>query len=146
MPQLGDFLSRFRPAGAPGAASRAGVPADRAAELSAELEPVLAMLADTDAECARIVAQARTQAGQIGEAARAEAGQIAADGRERALAARGHAADEVLAAAQAEAARVERAAAERALGRPGPADEDVRALIQDAVRLVRSMPDGGAAR
>ena len=41
MPDLRDFLSRFRPAGAPGAA-RAGV------------GPVLALLGGTQAECERI--------------------------------------------------------------------------------------------
>lgn len=146
MPQLGDFLSRFRPAGAPGAASRAGVPADRMAELSAELEPVLAMLAQTDATCTRLVAQAREEAGQIADAARAQAAAIAADGRDRARSARGEAADEVLAAARAEAERTERTAAEQALRRTGPTQEDVRLLVRDAVRLVVSMPDGSAAQ
>jgi hypothetical protein len=40
-----DFLRRFRPAGTPEAAARAGVPVDRAAEAAGELEPVLALLA-----------------------------------------------------------------------------------------------------
>ncbi|WP_330180126.1 hypothetical protein OHB26_27395 [Nocardia sp. NBC_01503] len=44
MPQWRDFLDRFRPAGAPGAAAPRGVPADRAAELTAELTPLLARL------------------------------------------------------------------------------------------------------
>jgi V/A-type H+-transporting ATPase subunit D len=35
LPQLRDFLERFRPAGAPGAAAGAGVPADRSRELAA---------------------------------------------------------------------------------------------------------------
>jgi hypothetical protein len=50
LPQARDFLNRFRPAGAPGAASRVAVPADRTAELASELVPVLALLAGTDAE------------------------------------------------------------------------------------------------
>jgi hypothetical protein len=50
VPDLRDFLSRFRPAGAPGAAL-AGVPADRRRELEAEVGPVLALLAGTQAEC-----------------------------------------------------------------------------------------------
>src|SRR5512135_1507062 len=53
MADLRDFLARFRPAGTPGAA-RAGVPADRPAELEAEVGPVLALLAGTDAECGRL--------------------------------------------------------------------------------------------
>lgn len=64
MPQARDFLDRFRPAGAPGAASRAAVPADRTAELASELVPVLALLAGTDAECDRIITAARRDAEQ----------------------------------------------------------------------------------
>ena len=52
MPQLRDFLSRFGPAGAPGAA-RAAVPADRHRQLVAELDPVLMLLDGQDAECVR---------------------------------------------------------------------------------------------
>ncbi|HEX9033118.1 MAG TPA: hypothetical protein VF834_14860 [Streptosporangiaceae bacterium] len=143
MPQLGDFLSRFRPAGAPGAASRAGVPADRTAELSAELEPVLALLAETEAECNRIVAQAHAQAIQIADDTRAQVAAIAADGTQRALAARGAAADAVIAAARAEAAEITRSAAELAASRSGPAEEDIEDLVRTAVRIVQSMPDGG---
>lgn len=141
MPQLGDFLSRFRPAGAPGAASRAGVPADRAAELSAELEPVLALLADTEAECNRIVAQAHAQAVAIADGARADAAAIAADGRQRAQAARAEAGDAVIAAARAEAAEITRAAAELAASRVGPAEEDIQDLVRAAVRMVQSVPE-----
>jgi hypothetical protein len=57
MPELRDFLARFRPAGAPGTAARAAVPADRSRELEAEVEPVLALLEDTDAERKRIIEQ-----------------------------------------------------------------------------------------
>lgn len=146
MPQLGDFLDRFRPAGAPGAATRAGVPADRVAELSAELDPVLAMLAATDAQCARIVAEAGREASRIAGAARERAVRIAADGGERAQAARGEAATAVLAAARAEATATEHAAAQASASRPGPSDADVQALIRAAVDLVRSMPDGGRDR
>ena len=71
MPQLRDFFSRFRPAGAPGAAARAGVPADRLREREAEVGPVLALLDSTEAECERIVGQARRDAGVIMADARA---------------------------------------------------------------------------
>jgi len=146
LPQLGDFLNRFRPAGAPGAASRAGVPADRAAELSAELDPVLAMLAAADAECARLVAEAEQEAGRLAAQGRDQAASIAADGVQRAEEARGQAAAEVLAAAGDQARLAERAAAEQARTRSGPSEEDVQALIQAAIELVRTMPDGGADR
>lgn len=62
MARVRDILYRFRPAGAPGAAGEAGVPVDRAADLAAELEPLFAQLADTEAECAALVEQARGNA------------------------------------------------------------------------------------
>ncbi len=143
MPQLGDFLSRFRPAGAPGAASRAGVPADRAAELADELGPVLALLDDTQAECARTVAQAEQQAERIVAAAHAEVDRIIADAADRAETARVQAAAQVLDSARTQGAAAERAAAQRARDRPRPSEDDVRALIQAAIELVRSMPEEG---
>lgn len=62
MPRPRDFLERFRPAGTPGAAAAAGVPADRVAELSAELEPLLATLADTQSEVSRVRSAADREA------------------------------------------------------------------------------------
>jgi hypothetical protein len=62
MARARDFLERFRPSGTPGAAARPGVPADRQAERSAELEPLLARLAETEAEVAQIRAAARQTA------------------------------------------------------------------------------------
>ncbi|HEY3259730.1 MAG TPA: hypothetical protein VGJ95_05585 [Pseudonocardiaceae bacterium] len=53
MPRARDFLERLRPVGAPGAAGPAGVPADRSAEIAAELEPVFAALADVEVELRR---------------------------------------------------------------------------------------------
>ena len=53
MPHVRDFLSRFRPAGAPGA-GRAAVPADRRRELESELGPVLMLLDGPSAECTEI--------------------------------------------------------------------------------------------
>lgn len=103
MPQLRDFLSRFRPAGAPGAAARAGVPVDRASELAAEVTPVLALLDGTHAECEQLREQARHDADGILAAARAEAAAIAADGERRARAARTEAARQVTDAAASDA-------------------------------------------
>jgi vacuolar-type H+-ATPase subunit H len=107
--QARDFLDRFRPAGAPGSAARAGVPADRAAELAAEVEPVLALLDDTHAECERIVEAARQEAARITAQARAEAARIGQEADRNARAARDETAAEVLAQAKAE---VEETAAE----------------------------------
>jgi hypothetical protein len=146
LPQLGDFLTRFRPAGAPGAASRVGVPADRAAELGAELDPVLALLADTQAQCAGIIAHAEREASRIADDAHARAARIAADAVARAQAARDDAAAQVLTAARKKAAADERAAADSARAEAGPGEAEIRALILAAVELVKSMPDGGEGR
>ena len=59
------MLHSFRPAGAPGAAGAAGVPADRGADLAAELEPVFALLAGTERECAGIAARAGQTAANV---------------------------------------------------------------------------------
>jgi hypothetical protein len=64
MPRSRDILQRFRPAGTPGAASPARVPADRVAEVSAELEPVFALLAATQEEAARVRSEATHEAEQ----------------------------------------------------------------------------------
>jgi len=65
MVRVRDVLHSFRPAGAPGAAGAAGVPADRGADLMAELEPVFAQLAGTEQECANIAVRAGQAAAQI---------------------------------------------------------------------------------
>ena len=46
-----DLLSRFRPAGAPGTATVAGVPADRRESAAAELEPAFSALDGVLTEC-----------------------------------------------------------------------------------------------
>src|SRR5689334_2559427 len=76
MPRLRDLLDRFRPAGAPGAASAAGVPVDRREGVVAELEPVFAALAGVDAACAELRRTARAQAQRCLEDARDRAGAI----------------------------------------------------------------------
>jgi hypothetical protein len=124
MPRVRELLSRFRPAGAPGAASGAGVPVDRKAGLAEELEPVLAALDATQRECESLrestvsaasarVTEATTQAGLIVERARADAAAARA-----ATAAQAHqrAADEtarLAADAAAEADEVLRSARQR---------------------------------
>lgn len=69
-----EILRRFRPAGAPGAAAPAGVPADRQAERERELLPVLALLEEAEQEAERI-----RQDGHVEAAARHRAGQDRAD-------------------------------------------------------------------
>lgn len=62
MPRVRDLLYRFRPAGVPGAATAAGVPTDRVADLTAELAPVFAALEATEEECTTLVADAEREA------------------------------------------------------------------------------------
>jgi vacuolar-type H+-ATPase subunit H len=147
VPELRDFLSRFRPAGAPGAA-RAAVPADQHRRREDELEPVLRLLDGLDAECAQLVAAAQSDAAQIIAAARADAADVAADAARRAAEIRREASSAVLAAARAQAAELtaggaQRAAQARALGRqriPGLARQAV-ALVRN-LDVVRQPPDG----
>jgi len=142
MPQLRDFLARFRPAGSPGAA-RAGVPADRSRELQAEVSPVLARLDGTDAERDRIVARARREAEQITAAARAEAAVIAADAARRADAARDEAARQVMAVARDEAARGVADARRQARQTRELARQRMPALVSLAVEEIRQLGPQG---
>lgn len=144
MPQFRDFLDRFRPAPAPGAASLVGVAADRSGALAAELDPVLALLAGTHAECERMVAAARQDARQIGEQARQQASAITAGARDGAAAARTAAADAVVAAAQARASRAIAAAAHQVQSPRRVSDAQVSDLIRAAVGLVSALADGSA--
>lgn len=138
MPGLRDYLDRFRPAGAPGAAGTA-VPADRSRELEAELTAVLALLDGIHAECASAVAQARRDAERIVASARSEAAAAAGDADKRARAAREKAAREVLAAAQAEAESTVARAHQQALGVRDRARQRIPALANRAVGLVRDL-------
>ncbi|MBI3688250.1 MAG: hypothetical protein HY241_13110 [Actinobacteria bacterium] len=62
MATIRELLARFRPAAVPGAATAAGVPADRRASIEAELAPVLAVLATVGSECAGIRSAAHAEA------------------------------------------------------------------------------------
>lgn len=65
MAQWRDFLGRFRPAGAPGAASPRGVPTDRAAAAAAELEPLFALLDEINAEVDRVHRDATDEVAEL---------------------------------------------------------------------------------
>jgi hypothetical protein len=136
LPHISDLLNRFRPIGAPGSASRTGVPADRAAELAAELEPVLTLLAATEEECAAMVAEAARRAVLVSGEAHRQANGIAAEARDRAAAAT----DRVIATAHREADRIERSAAEAARGRRELGEAQVWALAELALRVIGSAP------
>ncbi len=81
MPQWGNVLDRFRPAGTPGAAGRPGIPADRSADAAAELTEVLALLDDAQEEAARIRQAATHRAQQIRRAAQRRSAELVAKGR-----------------------------------------------------------------
>jgi vacuolar-type H+-ATPase subunit H len=142
VPQLHDFLDRFRPAGAPGAAGRAAVPADHSRELETELLPVLALLDGTDTQCAGILAQAREDAEGIVAAARAEAAALLRDASQRAAAARADAVQHAVAAARAEAADAMASAHQQARQVAELAGQRVPTLASRAVDLIRDLGTG----
>ncbi|QYX82352.1 hypothetical protein [Streptomyces akebiae] len=107
-----DFLTRFRPAASPGRAAPGGVPADRSAELRAELAPPLALLEQVEAEARSIRERAADTAVSRRQEAERQEEAIVAEAREEARRVRARAAERVLRAAEGEAAEL-RAAAER---------------------------------
>lgn len=136
MPQLRDFLGRFRPAGSPGAPARAGAPADRTRELAAEVGPVLALLDGADDEGERIITQAKLDAERVTAAARAEAAAITADAGRRAQAARDEAARQELARAREDTARMMASATLQASRTRELARERIPGLVSDAIGLI----------
>lgn len=100
VPSVRDFLERLRPSGTPGTAALSAVPADRVAELSAELEAVLARVADVQTEAAGIRRDAAAEAERRRDAALAQARGIVDEARRTAEAERRQAA----ASAQSQAA------------------------------------------
>ncbi|MFD8544495.1 hypothetical protein [Streptomyces sp. NPDC059649] len=101
-----DFLLRFRPVGPPGRAAPGGVPADRSAELSAELEPPLTLLERAEAEARTVREEAARTADETRRAAERQAEEIVARARARAHDVRAGSADRVRRAAESEAAEL----------------------------------------
>lgn len=145
MARTRDFLQRFRPAGAPGAAAAVAVPADRRAELVAELEPVFARLSAVEDERRRLLAEASAAAERLRAAGRAQAAELVADAGARAAAERSAAAErarsaaaaadaELIVRARAEAERVRRRAAARLPELVADALESVRSLVAEEDR------------
>jgi vacuolar-type H+-ATPase subunit H len=137
MPPLGNFLTRFRPAGSPGGA--AGVPADRSGELESEVAPVLVLLDDTEAERERLITQARRDAEQMVAAARSEAGAIAADAARRAESVREQAARQLMTAAREQAARTTEDAGQQAAQIRELARQRMPALVSRVVGTIRQL-------
>lgn len=151
MPRARDVLERLRPVGAPGAAGPAGVPVDRRAEITAELEPVFATLADVEAEVARLREASVAQARQRSDLASGRAEQVLARARREAQAERAevaarlrHQADvaaaEARAAAEAEAELIRRRARRRLPSLVARVVEQVRA---DLDRVTSAGGPGG---
>ena len=137
-----NFLERFRPAGAPGAAAAVGVPANRPSELAAELEPVFGELSGVVAQARRIREQASSDADQIRCEAKEKAHILVEsarhdieDVRAAAMASAGERAQQVtqesLAAAERDAAAVRSRAADR-----------LPAYVDHALDLVRNVLAG----
>lgn len=136
MPKLRDFLMRFRPAGPPGQAAPGRVPADRSAELAAELQPPLSLLEQTEAETSSIREQATADAASRLREAEQQAGQIVAEARAHALQARAEATDLVVRAAQAEAAQLLAAAERAATVERHRAEAQMPALVELVLEMV----------
>jgi hypothetical protein len=145
-----EFRIRLRPAGSPGPAAPGGVPADRSAEVTAELEPSLLRLDDTAAEADRI----RTTAVREAEARRSAAARRAEDrvraARERALQVRSETAARIREEAAAEAAQTDalslrtvEALRERAQERTPAFVAHVVARLADELTVVRGTEQGG---
>ena len=139
MPALLDFLTRFRPAGSPGAAERAGGPGDRPSELESEVAPVLALLADTEAERERLITQARRDAEQVVAGAQSAAAVIAADAAQRAEAVREQAARQVMTAAREQAARTVSDARRQAAQTRELTRQRMPVLVNRVVGMIRQL-------
>lgn len=112
MPVLRDFLRRWRPSAAPGAAARTGVPEERPVTAADELAGVFGALEQVRAEC-----------DALGEAARRDADRTVARARERAEA--------IVAEAHAAASAERRGAAEDARAR---GEEETSVIVAEAER------------
>lgn len=146
MPRVRDLLHRFRPAGAPGVASSTGVPADRGADLAAELEPLFALLVATERECADILGSAHQEAGESRARDAEQARRTVAAARERLDAERAAAtaqalrrrepdAGDALAAPEREVVELRRRASERMPTYVDRVVASVRALIGEEPRV-----------
>jgi len=136
--QVRDFLSRFRPAGAPGA-GRAAVPADRKLQLERELGPVLSLLDAPGIECAQVIGAARREAQQIVESAREEAAAVAAGAVLRAEEVRVTIMQETKAAARKEADHLLTSADAEAVAIRGRYQQRIPALAERAMSWVRDL-------
>ncbi|WP_406411450.1 hypothetical protein [Streptomyces sp. NBC_01614] len=101
-----DFLTRFRPAASPGRAAPSGVPADRSAELRAELAPPLALLEQVESEARSVRDRAEAAAAARRRDAEQQAEEIVAEAQEEAGRVRARTAEQMERAAETEAAEL----------------------------------------
>ena len=134
LPQLRDFIGRFRPA---------TVPAGRESELAAELGPVLALLAPTEAECEQIIARASETAAKISAGAVRQVSEIEAAARRQAQTAREEAVQQLLVSARDETRQAMDEATAVVSRRRAPDERQVRELLDEALNLVLTLREGG---
>jgi hypothetical protein len=123
VPGVRDWLDRFRPAGAPGAATATGVPVDRREAARAELEPVFAALAGDIGRAA-----------QRREAMITEAVRRGAEGRDAARALIAHAQASAAAERTAEETRLHQLATAQARIRREQASNQAQEVRERAAR------------
>jgi vacuolar-type H+-ATPase subunit H len=140
MPSVSDFLRRFRPVVAPGRPARAGVPADRVAERTAELAPIFEGLQDREHAAQRLVADARADADERRAAAETERVRLLAQAREDAHAARAHAAAAVVPAVEEDRRSSQADAEQRAAELGREAAGELPGLVD---RIVASVAEAG---
>lgn len=133
-----DFLTRFRPVASPGRAAPGGVPADRSAELHAELAPPLALLEQTEAEARSVRERADSAAAARLHEAGALAETIVAEAREEARRTRAAAAERSRRAAEGAAAELLAEAEREATAVRDRARSRTPELTERALALVRA--------
>src|SRR5262245_1413496 len=138
------MLDRFRRAGTPGPAGRAGVPVDRAAERAAELEPVLALVDPTSVECEWIRTHAAADADRIREQAATRAANLVATTRGQAAGVRAEAAARAQRHGDAKAAGVAAEAARQADAIRAGADARMPDYVARVVTLAREIAGADA--
>jgi hypothetical protein len=137
MPRISDLLDRFRPAGAPGPAAAAGVPADRRAAAEDELAPVFTALTEVEEVCEATREAARAAAEERTARADREAAALLRRAREDAAAVRAETAARLRVAGEAEAAGLLTRAAEEAAAVRARTAERLPELVSRVLAHVR---------
>ena len=143
MAGLRDFLTRFRPAGAPGRAAPGGVPVDRSAELAAELEPPLELMEQAEAEARALRERAAEEADALRRQAYRRAEEMVRQARARAPGVQRRTAEEIVRAAERQAAELVEAAGQEAAEVRRAAGARMGTVADRAVALV--LEDTGLA-